>query len=148
MNVKRILLFLTSFSLWLSSSVYSNDLVLITSSESIQTSFTKYELRKIFLGFTIQKNGEIIIPYRNQSTEKINNAFYQHIMFMSERNYNRRVLSLGFKKGNRNITTYEDNTLLLNSLRTNANTISYIWKDDIPDTNEFKIIQVIWRANE
>ena len=65
-------------------------------------------------------------------------------MFMSERSYERRLLSSVFRHGGKRTATYSDVTNLIHELNSSPDTISYMWSDQIEQYEGIKSIGVLW----
>ena len=129
-----------------SSSVMARELLLVSSFQEPINAFSKTELRRLFLGFTVKRNGVTLTSSRNTSEEYAYQVFLQHVMFMSKRNYERRLLSLGFTKGNKIVPEYNDILVLLKEINKNNNHVSYVWREDIKPGSDLNVIQVLWEG--
>lgn len=128
----------------LSTTLQARELVLVSNSEKNIESFNKTELRRLFLGFKVTRNNTAVTALRNSSSSDIYQVFLQNVMFMSERNYERRLLSLIFTKGNNQVTAYTDIPSLTSEVSTHKNTVSYLWLKEVEKHSNLKIIQVLW----
>ncbi len=142
----RIVLQSILFLICMSGSVHARELVLIGPESLAKAHFNKTELRRLFLGFMIYKNGEVVNAFRNDSSEKMDNVFMQHVMFMSRKNYERRLLSLKFKKGNRDIKALDTTGEVLSIISRNKYSVSYAWSDEIADKEGIHVLQVLWKG--
>lgn len=126
------------------SSALAREMVLVSGSSTIDRAFGKSELRRIFLGFSLLKNDIKVEGVRNISSTDIDDVFLQYVMFMSKHHYERRLLSLEFKKGNSKIIELDNRQELLDYLKLNPQAISYMWRDEIPDDSSVVVVQVLW----
>jgi ABC-type phosphate transport system substrate-binding protein len=120
-------------------------LVLVTHVDSPIENLSNLELRKIYLGIAIRVDGEAIRAIRNLSDEQLDRIFLQNIVAMSERSYERRLLSFTMKYGRPRPDEIHDTNTLVERLSANPYAISYMWSTDADAEKELKILGTIWR---
>lgn len=121
--------------------------VLVVSSTSSLKNFDSLELRKIYLGFNVRKDGKTIKGLRNIEDETINSIFLQTVVAMSEKSYNYRLLSLTMRQGIPRSVKYSDFEDLQDALFINPYSVSYMWKKDAVRSSKVKILRVLWHQN-
>ncbi len=119
-------------------------LVIVNSIDSPVTSISFNEFRKLFLGVPIIKKNLKLKPLLNYSDSELENIFLQKIVFMSKRNYERRLLSRVFRQGGERPTEYDNFYELISALNKTDNALSYVWSDQIRENDHIKIIGVLW----
>ncbi len=130
-----------------SYALQARELVLVCRSQESINVFSKTELRRLFLGFPVKKNNTLVNALRNTSENDVYQVFLQNVMFMSKRNYERRLLSLNFTRGNKVIPDYEDTLLLIKNIKKNSNNVSYVWRDNLDESQGLTVIQVLWEGD-
>lgn len=122
----------------------ARELVLIGNTFSIDRSFSKSELRKLFLGYRVTRDDNAISAIRNIHSDDLYQAFLQKVMFMSKTSYERRGMALNFSKGNSKVEQEKDQKKIIRYLRNDAYKISVMWRDDFQAEGDLGVIQVLW----
>jgi len=102
------------------------------------------EVRRLFLGIPVSRNGERLIPLRNYSSPLLKQVFLQKIIFMSERNYERQLMHRTFRFGNSRSEILNDIDSVVQALENTVNGVSYMWSSDAAKIGRFQIIGVVW----
>ena len=97
--VRAILLCCVGLMLCMEVAAANREVVLVVSSTSPLHNLDSLEIRKIYLGFTVKRDGKIIKGLRNTKDENLNGIFLQTVVAMSEKSYTRRLLFLPLRKG-------------------------------------------------
>jgi hypothetical protein len=66
---------------------------------------------------------------------------------MSERSYERRLLSLTLKSGRPRPEEFTDQDELVRALRKYPYSISYMWRSDAERSIGIKVIKLLWQEN-
>ena len=122
----------------------ARELVLIGNTFSIDRSFSKSELRKLFLGYRVTRDDNAISAIRNVNSDDLYQAFLQKVMFMSKTSYERRSMALNFSKGNTKVEQEKDQIKIIQYLRDDAYKVSVMWRDDFQVEGDLGVIQVLW----
>ena len=148
MNSVRVML-LCCMGLMLCTEVAAADreVVLVAASTSPLHNLDSLELRKIYLGFIVKRDGEIVKGLRYAEDETLNSIFLQTVVAMSEKSYMRRLLSLTIRQGIPRPVEYDEFDNLLKALSTNSYSVTYMWKDDAVRSSDVKILRVLWQQN-
>jgi hypothetical protein len=142
--VKTLLLCCIGFILCIKVAGADHQVVLVAAATSPLHDIDSVELRKIFLGFTVERDGLPIKGLRNISDEDLNNIFLQTVVAMSEKSYKRRQLSLALRKGIPRIAEYDNVEDLIKALSNNPYSISYAREDIVVHEPGIKILRVLW----
>jgi len=102
-------------------------LLLVCSKEAQIESLTHAEIRKIFLGVPVIRNETRLRPLLNSTDPLATNIFLQQVVFMSEREYRRQLLSRVFRLGDQRPREYGDIEQLVEGLRNTTGSLSYMW---------------------
>jgi hypothetical protein len=119
-------------------------LLLVAGHDSQSDTFSHAELRKIFLGVAVTRNGVRIKPLLNSTNSRATDVFLQQIVFMSEREYKRQLLSRAFRLGDQRPREYDDIALLIEALRSAPGSITFMWSDQFEQHAELKSLGVLW----
>ncbi len=142
--VKKLLLCCIAFILCIKMAGAEHQVVLVAASTSPLQKIDSIELRKVYLGFTLLRDGHVVKGIRNTSDEEINRIFLQTVVAMSKKAYTRRQLSLTLRKGVPNIAEYDQVDDLINALSSNPYSISYMWEHVAEREPGIKILRVLW----
>ena len=145
--VKTLLLFCIGLILCIKVAVAEHQVVLVAAATSPLHDIDSLELRKIFLGFTVKRDGQAITGLRNISDEDLNDIFLQTVVAMSEKSYKRRQLSLTLRKGLPRIAEYDNVEDLIKALSSNPYSISYTHEDVAEREPGIKILRVLWEKS-
>jgi hypothetical protein len=119
-------------------------LVLVTHADSPITDVSNLDVRKVFLGIETRQDGNAIHGVRNKSDEKLNAVFMQYIVAMSERSYQRRLLSFTMRYGRPRPLEVSNSKQLVDKLSKDPHAISYMWLEEAEALDNIKILRVIW----
>ncbi len=122
-------------------------LVLVTATPALeQVQLSRKEIRKLYLGRTIIKDGLHLIPLINNSDPLSYQIFLQKIMLMSATSYERFLLSKVFRSGGMRPERFDSPGALIHSLRTQPGTISYMWKQGSLSDAHLVTLGELWRG--
>jgi len=146
-SVRATLLCCMGLLLCMEVAAADRQVVLVAASTSPLHNLDSLELRKIYLGFIVKRDGEIVKGLRYTEDETLNSIFLQTVVAMSEKSYMRRLLSLTIRQGIPRPVDYEEFDSLLKALSTNSYSVTYMWKDDAVRSSDVKILRVLWQQN-
>jgi len=121
--------------------------VLVAGENSSIENLSPLELRKAYFGIVVRHGNQIIKPFRNSSDPQLNEIFLQSVVAMSERSYERRLLSLTLKSGRPRPEEFTDQEDLARALREYPHSISYMWRSDAEQSMGIKVIKLLWHEN-
>lgn len=124
------------------------DLVLVTSNLSTIGPLTTEEVRKLYLGVSMFHEGQTIKPLLNYSDSYVQEVFMQKVMFMSTPAYQRQILSRVFRMGGNRPPAYTGLHMLLDALKADSSTLTYMYSDEASAHPELKIISTLWEAQD
>ena len=119
--------------------------VLVTDKDSTIESISSLDIRKIYLGISVSNEGNVIRALRRRDDERLNQIFLQSVIAMSQRSYERRLLSLVLKFGTPRPVEVDDHDELLELLASHPSSIAYMWKSEAESDSSVKIIRVLWQ---
>lgn len=91
--------------------------------------------------------GQLLKPLRNATDKLMTEVFLQKIIFMSERSYERELLSRVYRLGGERPEIYSENTELIKELRDRPGALTYMWSNDVIDNPGIKSLGVIWAGS-
>ena len=139
------LLILTALTFVVQTSLADVAVVLVTYKDGPIQSISSLDIRKAYLGISVTVDGNTIRALRRRDDERLNQIFLQSVIAMSERSYERRLVSLMLKFGTPRPAELDDSDELLESLVTNPSSIAYMWKSDAEVDSRVRIIGVLWQ---
>lgn len=119
--------------------------VLVTSAHTTVPQLSPIEVRKLFLGIPVIKNGQRIEPLLNLSDPLLYEVFLQKVMFMSASGYERRLLSRTFQQGDAPPLEFSDLAALSDALRSRPGTVSFMWEQVIRARPGLRVVQELCR---
>lgn len=117
--------------------------VLIANANNPISELNTLEVQKLFLGLTVYAGGNIQHPLRNESDELLRQIFYQDIISMSERTYERRLLALTLQQGRTAPPIYKSARVLVAAVAADLNAISFAWAAEVANNPRVKVLRVV-----
>ncbi len=139
------LLIITALTLAAHASAEDAAVVLVTGKDSPIENISSLEMRKIYFGISVSVDGHTIRALRRRDDERLNQIFQQSVIAMSQRSYERRLLSLALKFGTPRPVEVKSRDELLRLLAENPSAIAYMWKSNAEADPRVKIIRVLWQ---
>ncbi len=121
-------------------------LVLVSGAMSNVPQLTPAEVRKLFLGVVLVKDGRRIEPLLNATEPLLHEVFLQKIIFMSADNYQRQLNARIAATGDPRPQQYSDRWQLISALRTRRGSVSFMWNKDVRAQMGLKVIQELWQT--
>ncbi|MEZ5500638.1 MAG: hypothetical protein R3E77_14595 [Steroidobacteraceae bacterium] len=119
--------------------------VLVTPVSSRIESVDPIEVRKLFLGLPVARNGRIIRAIRHTDGGRMDEVFLQNVTAMSERAYDHRLLTLGMQQGRLRPLEVKSREELLKALRDFPHSIAFARRSDVGNIDSLRILRVIWK---
>lgn len=122
-----------------------NAVVLVAASDNGLEAIDSLSIRKAYLGVPVQVHGRRVSPIRRKDDARLDEIFMQAVMAMSEKSYERRLLSLSLKFAVPRPVEALDNEQFLKLLTSEPMAISYMWQADAEADSRIRIIRVLWQ---
>jgi hypothetical protein len=122
----------------------ADTVVLIVNASTNYAALDSVEVRKLFLGLTVVRNGRTLHALRNASDPRLDEIFLQNIVSMSDTTYERRVLTLTMQQGRTPPPSIQDRKRLLAEVAADPDAVSFAWADDVAATQNIKVMRVLW----
>jgi len=119
--------------------------VLVTVSDGPITDISSLDIRKAYLGISVTIAGSTVRPLRQQDDDRLNLIFLQSVVAMSQKSYERRLLSMMLKYGTPRPSEVDNLEDLIERLVRNPNAIGYMWRSDAESDSRIKTIKVLWQ---
>jgi hypothetical protein len=121
-------------------------LVLVARSDANFDRLSSVEIRKLFLGIPVLRNGIALQPIINRSDPLLHETFLQNVIFMSAQNYDRQLFSQVFRMGGAPPTTVQTLEALRSALEDSNSRVAVMWSDSISPDARIKTLSVLWSA--
>ena len=120
-------------------------LVLVASGQSDAVALSTEEVRKLYLGVTVTKDGKTFLPLCNHTDTVAYEVFMQKVMYMSGPAYERALMT----RVVRTTTSirppeYAAEKELLQALAATPNAVTYMWADKA-EAAGLKVVGELWR---
>ena len=119
--------------------------VLVTSSTSPITDMSSLDIRKAYLGISVTVEGRTILPMRQEQDSRLNQIFLQSVIAMSQKSYERRLLSMMLKFGTPRPGKADNREALVEALQRNPYAIGYMWMSDAASDPRVTTVKVLWQ---
>lgn len=121
-------------------------LVLITHKDSDLQNLGSLDIRKLYLGFVVRdEQKQPIRAIANGSDTHLWNVFLQGVMGMSDRSYERRLLTLTLQSGRVRPHVITDLEQLLRTIEAEPNAVAFVWQRDLEGHVNLKVLRVLWQ---
>lgn len=142
-----LLLFLVFALLETPTPVHAQEaLVLIAHKDSTLESLESLDIRKLYLGFLVRdEQNQPIHAFLNGSDARLWNVFLQGVMGMSDKSYERRLLTLTLQSGRVRPHVENDPEQLLQTIETLPNSVAFVWRRDLEGHDNLKVLRVLWQ---
>jgi hypothetical protein len=119
--------------------------VLIVSADSKVENLDSLQVRKLFLGMTVNHDGDRLRPLLNLSDAKLQAVFLQNIVSMTDMTYDRRVLRLALQGGRSLPTVFKDKVALIGAVAADPTAVSFAWAKDVQRDRRIRILRILWQ---
>jgi len=120
--------------------------VLITGENCPVREISTLEIRKAYLSVSVSIDGHTIRPFRLGGDEMLSQIFYQLIVAMSQKSYERRALSMALKFGTPRPAVFDDVESGVDAVRRLRCSVLYLWKEDADSLEGVRIIKLLWQG--
>jgi len=120
--------------------------VLITGENCPVREISTLEIRKAYLSVSVSIDGHTIRPFRLGGDEMLSQIFYQSIVAMSQKSYERRALSMALKFGTPRPAVFDDVESGVDAVRRLRCSVLYLWKEDADSLEGVRIIKLLWQG--
>jgi hypothetical protein len=122
-------------------------LLLVAGSSYELGAVTHAELRKVFLGVPVSRDNVRLKPLLNSTDPRATSIFLQQVIFMSEREYRRQLVSRVFRFGDQPPAEHDNIDSLVAELHRTPGSLSFMWSDDFENHEGLESLGVIWTGS-
>ncbi|VAW76697.1 hypothetical protein MNBD_GAMMA15-183 [hydrothermal vent metagenome] len=123
-------------------------LVLVSGSDLGGSHLTPNQLRRVFLGIPVKVGGQNIRALRYTGDSQLNEIFLQKVVYMTERRYERQLVSQTFRTGQMRPPNFDKRGALVQALKSVPYNVSVLWKHDAEKDPDLYVIQEIWKGRQ
>jgi len=142
----RAMIFLACLCLAPATCLADRSVVLVTGDSCSITDISMLDIRKAYLGVTVSIGGQRIRPYRITSDAMLDQIFYQSVVAMSKKSYDRRLLSLALKFGTPRPAEFSNLDEVAAALQRAECGIIYLWQSDAEQFAGVRTIKLLWQG--
>lgn len=124
----------------------SKRLVLVTNNLSSVPELTLKQIRQIYLGRALR--GVSITPLSNQTNDLLYEVFLQKVIFLSERDYEKRLITRTFQTGERRPIVHVKEHELLQTLSRQLGSVTFMWEETAARYPDIRVVKVLWNEEE
>jgi len=121
--------------------------VLITGDSCPIDTISTLDIRKAYLSVSVSVDGHTIRPFRLGGDDLLGQVFYQSIVAMSQKSYERRALSMALKYGTPRPAVFDDIDSAAEAVRRLECSVLYVWKEDADSLDGVRIIKLLWQGD-
>jgi hypothetical protein len=145
--IQRFALLLTACLMVTHGHAADRAAVLVTSNSCAMNEISTLDVRKAYLGYGVSFEGHSIRAYRLNSDYQLNQIFFQSVVAMSEKTYERRLLLQLLKYGRPRPREFDNLESLVSALDEVRCSIAYMWQSDQEGRTDIKAIRILWQEN-
>ena len=131
----------------LDAAIAERVVVLVTGASCPAEEITSLDVRKAYLGIWVSVDGHRLTPIQLVGDELLSSIFYQSIVSMSRKSYERRALSLTLKYGTPRAEKVESVADAAEVIARHDCGIAYLWKDDADRLPTLKTLRTLWQGD-
>ena len=120
--------------------------VLVTGKECPVTELSSLDVRKAYLGVAVRVDGYRLTPIQFVGDDLLSQVFYQSIVSMSRKSYERRALSLAIKYGTPRPLKAESSADVAEAIEEYQCGIVYLWKEDADQLATVRTVRTLWQG--
>lgn len=121
--------------------------LLVTSNDCQMETISALDIRKAYFGIGVSYQDRAVRALRLKGDEKLNQIFFQSVVAMSEKTYERRLLLQLLKYGRPRPREFESVVDLAAALNEVPCSIAYMWQHEVNKHVGIKVIKVLWQEN-
>lgn len=109
---------------------------------------TNAELRKVFLGVPVTREDVRLKPLLNSTDPLATSIFLQQVIFMSERDYRRQLVSRTFRFGDQPPSEHKEIDSLVEDLRSTPGSLTFMWSDQFESFEGLESLGILWTSSD
>ena len=144
---RALLAFVTLACLQAGSVRAERSVVLVTNEECAMEAMSMLDIRKAYFGIVVSFQGRLVRAFRLDNDDELSRVFFQTVVAMSEKSYERRLLSMVLKYGTLRPQEFPDVAALAAALRESDCGIAYMWFADVTSQTGLRSIRLLWQSD-
>lgn len=132
--------------LWPGTVAAERTVVLMTNQSCPISDLSRLQIRKAYLGVSVKVDDSVVRPLRLTTDPELSKIFFQAVVAMSEKSYQRRTLSLALKFGTPRPDEFSNLEDALDALEQSVCGIIFLWAEYAAMNPNGKTIRVLWRG--
>jgi len=120
--------------------------VLVTGKDCPVTELSSLDVRKAYLGVAVSVDGYRVTPIQIVGDDLLSSIFYQSIVNMSRKSYERRALSLAIKYGTPRPLKVESSADVVEVIEDFQCGIAYLWKEEADRLAMLQTVRTLWQG--
>lgn len=137
----------TALAIMSAADAADRDVVLVTGMDCAMDTISALDIRKAYLGIGVSYESKNIRAFRIKGDEQLNQIFFQSVVVMSEKTYERRLLRLLLKYGRPRPREFDNAGDVAAAITENPCSIAYMWQSDAEASVGLKAIKSLWQEN-
>ena len=121
-------------------------LVLVTGKDCPAEAVSMLDVRKAYLGIGVEIEGHPLRAFRLMAGGRIDEVFYQNVVAMSARSYERRMLSMTLKYGTPRPREFDSISTMVAEMVGTKCAIGYMWRQDVASYEGIKVVRLLWQG--
>jgi len=139
--------FVTAAFLLASPAYAERSVVLVTNDSCAMRTISMLDVRKAYFGIEVRYQGSSIRAFRLMNDDVLGRVFYQSVVVMSEKTYERRLLLQLLKYGQPRPREFRSVGDLVSVLSVSGCGIAYMWSRDAAAQDGLKTLRVLWKES-
>lgn len=131
--------------LFCAAAASADTVVLVTGEDCPVDEISALDVRKAYLGVTVKADGWQLRPILMRGDDRLESIFYQSVVAMSKKSYERRRLSLALKYGTPRLDEFDDLPAVTDAIRSEECAITYMWGHQAESLPGIKTIRLLWQ---
>ena len=127
------------------AAAFADSVVLVTGEQCPVDDISTLDVRKAYLGVTVNADGHRLRPILMRGDAKLEDIFYQSVVAMSKKSYERRRLSLALKYGTPRLEEFDELAAVSQAMQSEECVITYMWGHDAEELPGIKTIRLLWQ---
>lgn len=145
MNACRTLLAVALLALGMPLAAAGREVVLVVDAGSPVEHLDAIEVRTLFLQLPVHRSDRPLRPILNASDPQLKRVFLQHVVAMSQRAYDHRILGDVLQHGRSRPVELRTLDHVLAALYADQHAVSYVWAHQVANNPRIRVIRVLWR---
>ena len=120
--------------------------VLVTGAECPVQELSALDVRKIYMSIAVSYQGIPIRGFRLNNDEFLDRIFYQYVVAMTRKSYERRLLSMILKHGTPEPRQFDSAEQVARAIAESTCGIGDMWRSEAERFDRLRTVKLIWRG--